>query len=368
MRVGFDARWYNDSGVGSYVAELVKAMAPLQQDVELIVYENPRNPVPGLDELPIERVPLSSPKYSFLEQWELPRRCREDKLDIFHSPFYVVPLVAPCPVVVTVHDLIPFLFRIYAWPKQQMIRMGYRLAVRQSTRIIADSHRTAQDLQDLLKVSPAKITVIPMGVSQSDFHANQNEGELDDLRRRYDITVPYVMAASARNWRTKNLKSALQTLILSRRKTEVSFQTVVYGPGNGLEALQPGNDWRELNLRRLGYVPARDLGALFRYALLFLMPSLYEGFGLPALEAMSCGCPVVTSNAGSLAEVAGSGAQTFAPNDVEGMAGAVAQLLHHPEDVKKWRNRALQRARDFSWERAAEETISVYHRALQGNR
>src|ERR1700694_1374930 len=110
VRVGFDARWYNDSGVGTYVAELLKAMAPLQQGFELIVYEHPANPVPGLQDLPLQRVPVRSGKYSLSAQLELARRQRRDELDVCHSPFYVVPLAVGCPVVVTLHDLIPFLF------------------------------------------------------------------------------------------------------------------------------------------------------------------------------------------------------------------------------------------------------------------
>src|SRR5258708_31812692 len=151
MRVGFDARWYNDSGVGVYVAELLRAMAQLSRDFELVVYEDPQNPVPGLDGLPIVRIQVCAPKYSISEQLELRRRCRQDKLDIFHSPFYVAPLGLHCPLVVTVHDLIPFLFRIYPRPKQWMVKMGYRAAVRRAERATAASWRTAQNVPENLR-------------------------------------------------------------------------------------------------------------------------------------------------------------------------------------------------------------------------
>src|SRR5258706_16337898 len=118
MRVGFDARWYNDSGVGTYVAELLKAMAPQQRDFDLVVYEDPKNPIPGLDGQGVERIPVGAGKYSLLGQSHLAWRCKRDGLDLLHSPFYAVPLAAPCPIVVSLHDVIPFLFRIYRWPKQ----------------------------------------------------------------------------------------------------------------------------------------------------------------------------------------------------------------------------------------------------------
>jgi glycosyltransferase involved in cell wall biosynthesis len=107
------------------------------------------------------------------------------------------------------------------------------------------------------------------------------------------------------------------------------------------------------------------LAILFRHAQLFIFPSLYEGFGFPVLEAMSCGCPVITSNAGSLAEVAADGAQTFDPSDVRGMAEAIKTLLRDPDESECWRQRGLNRARDFSWEKTAEQTISVYQRAYR---
>jgi alpha-1,3-rhamnosyl/mannosyltransferase len=104
------------------------------------------------------------------------------------------------------------------------------------------------------------------------------------------------------------------------------------------------------------------LAALFRHAQAFLMPSLYEGFGRPILEAMACGCPVITSNAGALLEVSGRGAQVFAPDDSAGMGGAVAKILADPNVKHRWQGNALARAQDFSWDKAAAETISVYYR------
>jgi glycosyltransferase involved in cell wall biosynthesis len=365
MRVGFDARWYNDSGVGVYVAELLRAMAQLPRDFELVAYEDPQNPVPGLDGLPIVRARVRAPKYSIAAQFELRRRCRQDKLDVFHSPFYAAPLGLNCPLVVTVHDLIPFLFRIYPWPKQWMVKMGYRAAARRAQYVIADSWNTAKDVREILGVPAARITAVHIAASQDCFQAKEQGSELGRLQEKYGIHPPYVVAASARNWRTKNLESALKALQIARGQSGIEFQTLVYGPTEGIEALGPEGRWPALNPRRTGYVEAADLAMLFRHAHVFIMPSLYEGFGLPILEAMSCGCAVVTSNAGSLAEVAGQGAQVFAPLDIAGMAEAVAGLLRDPEELHRWRVAALRRAADFSWNKTAIETVSVYHRTQE---
>lgn len=360
MRVGFDARWYNDSGVGVYVAELLRAMAAAGQPAfELVVYEDPRNRVPRIDGQSVSRIPVCAPRYSLAEQLELRRRARLDKLDVFHSPFYVMPLGLSCPVIVTLHDAIPFLFSIYPWPKSWMVKLGYRTAARRAQHIIAVSGNTAKDIREMLKVPEQRITVVHNG-TRDCFQPVSDQTELGSLREKFDVQPPYVVTASASNWRTKNLESALRALDAARSKSGVEFQTVVYGPPAGIDALGGDQRWSSLRLRRTGFLPAEDLAMLFRHAHAFVMPSLYEGFGLPVVEAMSCGCPVVTSDGGSLAEVAGQGAQVFDPFDAEGMARAVVRLLSEPAARSQWQARALQQASCFSWKRAAGQTIAVY--------
>jgi glycosyltransferase involved in cell wall biosynthesis len=367
MRVGFDARWHNDSGVGAYVAQLLRAIATAHGNIDLVVYEDPENPVRTLNGLPVERIPLTAPKYSISEQFELRGRVLQDRLAVFHSPFYIVPLAVACPVVVTFHDLIPFLFRIYSWPKQEMVRIGYRAAARRAQHVITVSDNTARDVRKILNVPEERITVVHNSAAEC-FRPMQDNNDLSCLRGKHGVQPPYVVVASARNWRTKNLEGALRALEMARAQTGTEFQTAVYGHEEGIDTVNgKGQDrWQTLNLRRLGYVDSPDLALLFRHANAFLMPSLYEGFGIPILEAMSCGCPVVTSNGGSLAEIAGSGAQVFSPKDIEGMADAVSQLLCSPEARQRWRVSALSRAADFSWEQAALQTISVYHRIRTG--
>ncbi len=369
MRVGFDARWYNDSGVGIYVAELLRALAPLR-DCELVVYEDPGNLVPGLDGLPLERVPVVARKYSLSGMLAMGTRCREDRLDVFHSPFYPVPMFGElrkptCPVVVTIHDLIPFLFSVDAWPKRQLVKAGYRRAARVAAEIITVSQHSAEDVVKILRVPAAKITSIHNAVSPVEFREESSKDEETVLRHKYGLKKPYVVAASAHNWQTKNLKTALLALEEAKKICEREFQTVVYGPPDGLRGAGGETQWRGLDLVCTGHVPARELAILFRHAEAFIFPPLYEGFGLPVLEAMACGCPVVTSNGGSLKEVAGDGAQVCDPMDVRGMAEAMVALLQRKELRERWRAAGLRRVKEFSWNAAAQQTVAVYHRAYQ---
>jgi glycosyltransferase involved in cell wall biosynthesis len=353
--------------VGTYVAELLRALANHPQDVELAVYEDPRNTVQTLHGLNVEKIPVRSGKYSLSEQVELARRTRLDRLDLFHSPFYVVPLMAGCPVVVTIHDLIPFLFPIYSPLKQTVVKSGYQVAARLAAHIIADSTNTARDVEQRLGASPEKVTAVPIAADSFSYCAQgtdvkEPEAEWAILRERFGVTGPYVMAASARNWRHKNLGGALAALELAVKTSGLKFQTIIYGPPDGLDAAGGAQRWQSVGLRYAGFTAVADLSMLFRHARAFIMPSLYEGFGLPVLEAMSCGSPVITSSGGSLPEVAGSGAQVFAPHDVAGMASAITRLLTSDADFEQWRAAALKQAAQFSWERTAQETIKVYRR------
>ena len=211
LRVGFDARWYNDSGVGAYVKGILGAMAQLDDQLDLIIYDDPQNPVPLPECSNVRRIAIAAKKYSVAEQVELARRCREDRLDVLHCPFYIVPLFASCPVVVTLHDLIPFLFPIYSKAKQMVVRAGYRLAVRKAAHIIADSDNTACDIQKILHVGSNKISTVHLAAGEV-YQPKADPGELELLQQKYGISQPYVLLASARNWRTKNLETALRAL------------------------------------------------------------------------------------------------------------------------------------------------------------
>jgi glycosyltransferase involved in cell wall biosynthesis len=240
--------------------------------------------------------------------------------------------------------------------------MGYRVTARRSAHVITVSAHTAQDVMEILGVPSGKITIVHNAVSPSEFHNGCDASELNYIQQRFGLRHPYVVAASANNWRTKNLATALQALTLVREQSGGGFQTVVVGPEEGLRVLGGKDKYKHLDLLTTGHVAARELGMIFRHAQFFIMPALYEGFGLLVLEAMACGCAVITSNAGSLAEIAGEGAQVFDALDANSMAQAAIELLRNPHVLEKWQRLALRRAADFSWARAAEETISIYHR------
>jgi len=231
--------------------------------------------------------------------------------------------------------------------------------VRKAAHIVADTDNTARDIQTILHVSSNKISTVHLAAS-GVYQPKAEPGELELLQQKYGISQPYVLLASARNWRTKNLETALRAL-KAAREMGAKFQTVVYGSPEGINACGINGSASSLEMKSTGYVARDELALLYRHARVFLFPSLYEGFGLPMLEAMACGCAVVASNCGALAEVAGSGAQLFAPDNVRGMSDAVCELLRDAARREHWREAALRRSADFSWMKAARETSRVYH-------
>jgi glycosyltransferase involved in cell wall biosynthesis len=365
MRVAFDARWYNGSGVGTYVFELARALTEYAADLELFLFESPANPVPNLDRNHLVRVPVFAHKYSPFGQLELKRLCRELKVDVFHSPFYPAPLFLTCPMVVTIHDLIPFLYSSAPFWKRFLVKLGYRIAARRADKLIAVSDSTVRDIENILHISSSRIHRIYNATDTNCFRPEREEGEDQYLRETYKLKGRYVVVPSAHNWKTKNLEAALEALLSVQQITGLDFQIAIYGPKDGLRALLPSKDLNELDIAYLGYVPKQDLAMLFRHAELFLSVPWYEGFGLPILEAMSCGCAVVTSSAGSLAEVVGEGAHAVPPGDVVGIVRAITQVLASPQERDLWRQRALTRAASFSWHIAAGETLEVYRLALR---
>lgn len=357
IRIGFDARW-NKSGVGTYVNNLLESLGNIDNDdFEIIAYEHPNNPLP-ISSPKIHKRTITAGKYSPRGQIELAWLCQRDRIDVFHSPFYMVPFLAPCPVVTTVHDLIAFLFPIYGNLHRETVKMGYRAACLKAARIISVSDTTTNDLVSILHVPRKKIVRIYNAYSKTSYHDIPEPGERDHLRKRYGIEGDYVLTLSAENWRTKNLSVALQALALAASRSPRPFQSVIAGPESGYSAT--GLSGTVKNAVLTGFVPKEDLPRLYRNAAAFLTVSLYEGFGIPLVEAMACGCPCIVSRGGSLPEVAGDAAPSYECNDVEGMAGAIVQVLNNDEYRQQLRESGLRRAMEFSYATTAEETLRVY--------
>ena len=298
-------------------------------------------------------------------QIEIARIAYQQKLGLVHDPTGCAPLyLTRARRVVTIHDVIPY---IYPETSSRLDRMIYRfwlpLVMSRLDSIITVSEQSKSDLVRYLPVKRENITVIPEAASPMFQPISQ--AQIEKVMLSHGIRFPYILYVGSIEAR-KNLKTLLEAYAQVRCWSQ-KWKLVIVGAHKWkysavfatLERLQLTSD-----VHFTGYVAEEDLPALYNGASLFVFPSLYEGFGLPVLEAMACGTPVITSNCSSLPEVAGEAAILVDPNDVNAIAMAIRQVLEESALADNMKVKGLARAQQFSWENTAKKTVSVYETAL----
>ena len=296
--------------------------------------------------------------------WAVPRHLRLDAVDVYHAP-YLIPVIAPCPTVVTIHDIgFRVLPEYYSQHKAHLRCALVGLSAHRAGAIITDSESSRADIARVLRVGPGRIHVIPLAASEAF-----TPGDRDRARRwvveSLGVDPPFVLAvgyASAR----KNVARLIEAVEAVVRRRPGPLSLVIAGtPGDEPEgALRSRFPSLGERLVFTGGITEAALVDLYRAADVFAFPSLYEGFGLPVLEAMACGTPVVAANSSSLPEVAGDAALLVDPGDVGALAEALERVLFGASLASDLVGRGLARAAQFSWERTAELTHEVYRSVL----
>jgi glycosyltransferase involved in cell wall biosynthesis len=297
------------------------------------------------------------------EQQFLPRLASDAGVDLLHSLASTAPARGPFRRVVTIHDVI---YRIYPEAHFGLRSIGMRmlvpLAARRSDRIIVPSRSTRDDLVRLLGVREDKLDIVPEGVGTTELAAPLSESE---IRARYELGERALLLTLSAKRPHKNLLRLLDALAL----IPVERRPVLVLPGY---STQHERELRrrialhrlESDVRLVGWLPAAEVEGLYRVAGCFVFPSLYEGFGLPVLEAMARGVPVACSDRGALAEVAGAAARLFDPESPTAMAAAIEAILADPRERDRLRALGLEQAGKFTWRETGRETLVSYDRAL----
>jgi glycosyltransferase involved in cell wall biosynthesis len=370
MKIAIDVRKWDDYGIGTYVRNLVRHLAHIDTETTYLLFCTPAHES-TLRDLAGNFVPVvdHSAKYGLREHVSIPLKLRRLGADLLHSPHYVRPLLCTIPSVVTVHDCIHLLFPQYL-PNAMALRYAQFVmgqAVRRSALVLTVSQASRADILRFYPATdPAKVHVVPNAID-AELLQDPGEEERERVRERYQIRGRFVLFAG--NVKPhKNLERLIRAFAIVRAQ-----------PGrNDLRLVLIGDDVsRYGSLRRtveeagvrpdvrfFGFVPHKTLAALYRMASVFAFPSLYEGFGLPPLEAMACGTPVVTSRISSLPEVVGDGALLVDPYDEQSIADGIARALDEPGLRRQLVERGLQRAACFSWERSVRDIHAGYLRAL----
>ncbi|MFA5097280.1 MAG: glycosyltransferase family 1 protein [Candidatus Margulisiibacteriota bacterium] len=290
------------------------------------------------------------------EHLKLPGIVNKGKFDLFFSPDHILPAQPLyCKKVLTVHDLSFVKFpELFTFLKRRYKRLMTPVSLKRADRIIAVSQNTKNDIIDIYGTAPEKITVVHNGVG-SDFLRVADKKRLDGVKNKYGLPDSYILFVGTIEPR-KNIVS----LVRAYKKSRAARPLVIAGkPGWLSEPII--KEIRSCDrVLWLDNVETQDLPSLYSMASIFVYPSLYEGFGLPVIEAMACGLAVITSNVSSLPEVAGNAAVLIDPKDTDTLAGEIIALLRDADRRDGLAAKALERAKMFSWEKCARETIKVY--------
>ena len=371
MRIAIDARKLHDFGIGTYVRNLLRQLGRQDTSNEFVVFcrEADCDAIEAFGPR-FRAVAEKAGAYTIREQFALPIALRRESAELFHAPHYVLPPMTPCRSVVTIHDCIHLRF-----PQYLPNKLGYAYARAQmwtathkAARVITVSEASKRDILRYFHVPESRIDVIYNAIDDR-FWEGPGDDEIARVRERYRLTDPFVLYAG--NIKPhKNLERLIEAFNLLRQDqpTLSNVQLLIIGDEISKYATLRRTVHRHKlhkHVRFFGFVPDQTLAALYRLADVFVFPSLYEGFGLPPLEAMASGTPVITSNVSSLPEVVGDAALMIDPYEPAAIADAMREVLTNADLRVDLRRRGLARAREFSWERSVARVREIYREVMQ---
>ncbi|MBR4201657.1 MAG: glycosyltransferase family 4 protein [Oscillospiraceae bacterium] len=376
MNVAFDASpLVGDliSGVGWCEANLTAALTRLHPELsyrfEYFTMREPEEKVRRMQPFLQENTPLHPARFSPLAYRMMtnivpvPYRMFQGKwADITHFFNYIVPPGVHGKTVVTIHDMV-----IRAYPETMrcrtrlLLQTGLRRSMHRADRIVTDSEFSRREIEKYYPKYADKVRVVPCGVDTERF-APASDTEIEKVRQRHHLPEQYFLYLGTLEPR-KNLVRLIEAYGLLREKHPDAPPLVLAG-GKGWQYEQIFHASTRKNVRGYvlfpSYIPAEDMAALYSGALAFIFPSLYEGFGMPPLEAMACGCPVMAANAASLPEAVGNAALLCNPHKTEAIAKGLEMLWKNGSLCEKLRQRGFIRAAAMSWDNAAEKLFQVY--------
>ncbi len=373
MRIGIDATALPNKpvGAGNYIIELIRALHASDHQFELVIFTQRHGraliDVPARPGFQWVSLPDLSPARRLVwEQTAFPNLLREHGIDLLHSLHYTRPLRVNCRSVVTFHDMTFFLFpHLHTRSKRIFFPWMIRYSAKTADALIADSESTRQDAIHILGLDPKKIRTVPLGV-RPEFAPNQDQVLKSAVRARYNLPDHFLLFVGLIEPR-KNLPLLLRSyrrviqqnnpipLVLVGRKGWMYEQVLDMIANWGLKE----------QILMTGYVPPDDLPIVYNLADIFIYPSLYEGFGLPPLEALACGTPVITTAVSSMPEHVGQAGLLVPPDDEDALTQAIIRLLNDQELKSRLSILGPQQAAQFTWTRTARETLQVYEKVLQ---
>lgn len=341
-------------GMGIYVANLIEQLPKIDSQNEYLFFA------------PETNRDLSVPKRFLWDQFGFPKKATGAAADILHQPCFSAPMFYKGKIVVTAHDIITMLFPSKMATAAQFyfsrfMPWSYRFA----DLIIVDSNHTKNDIIKYLKIPAQKIRVVHLAANEN-FKPLKKE-VLENLAKKYHLKHPYILHVGTLEPR-KNLVFLIRAFYLAKKKYQIKHKLVITGK-KGWHYQKLFSETKRLGLNEevifTDYIPDKEMPAIYNLADLFVFPSFYEGFGLPVLEAMSCGIPVISSNTSSLPEVVGEAGILLPPENESLWAEKMAKTLGNGELRKTMGHKGIEQAKKFSWQKCAQETADLYRELME---
>lgn len=382
MRIGIDAlpagiEW---GGLTTYVRQIIKHLIRIDKENHYILFIEKGRRIPFIqsDNLSIKELSERPNMPNFYDSrvvWDqehIGRALEEESIDLYFGPTFMAPLKRDCPAVVTIHDLIFMTHPEFSPPgNREYYGKWAKLSAESAQGIIAISQNTREMMISYWQIPQERITVIPLAVGD-EFKPIKDERKIGDVHRKYGLRDGFILYVGG-TFPRKNLPTLIKAYALLQKDLRRKYQLVVLtgsSSGRGSERLRDLINSTNLDATIIedivvvDFVPQDELVMLYNAATVFVYPSICEGFGLPPLEAMSCGTPLVTSNAPAMNEVAKDAGVLVDPLNASEISGALEKMLLNAGLRKELSSKGLKRSKDFSWERTARGTLEVFKRAM----
>lgn len=377
MRLALNGWFYDQphTGSGQYLRGLLDHLPAIAPDVEVILVTPGQRSAISNQQSPITHYQLPVPNSNFskvkFEQFDFPQACQKLKADLAHIPYWAPPLASPVPFVVTIHDLIPLIIPEYhGGLRVRLYNALVAAATPGAAHILADSESSRGDILRRLRIPADQVTTVHLAVGPEYRSAPASIGDSAVLQK-YGLPDSYVLYLGGFQPH-KNVRNILAAWTWCNDPIGEQYPLVIAGklpaPGGHFHDDLPRYAQQlgvAESVRFIGPVAEEDKPALYRGAACFVFPSRYEGFGLPPLEALACGAPVVTTAFASIPEVVGEAAYLVRdPDDTRALGAAILAVVVNPDVVDRLTTAAREQAKKFSWQKTAQETAAVYRRAL----
>jgi glycosyltransferase involved in cell wall biosynthesis len=383
MRIGINGSFWDkpNTGSGQYFRSLLPALAQCAPENEFVVIAPGRVVEHATGGIPpracLRSEPVALDRWSenlakvWFEQVAFRRACQRERVELAHVPYFASPLFPPTRTVVTIHDLIPLLLPLYRG--SLLVRLYTRLVssgARRANVVLADSECSKRDIVRLLGIPAERVQVVYLA-ADARFRPVRDADRLNAVRAKYGLPSQFLLYLGGFDQR-KNVRVIVEAFAALPEMYRSGYRLVLAGVPLGKDSeLFPDPQRRaraaglpEDAVRFAGWVAEEDKPALYSSATAFLFPSLYEGFGLPPLEAMACGTPVIASNASSLPEIVGEAGMQVDPSLPSAWAEAIRAVVGDDARRDEMSARGIAQAAQFSWTRAAQETLAAYRRVM----